>query len=72
MGSKKIEVYGYYKEQYPNTMIFFKVGDNYETYQEDATIAGPIVGIKTDEDDSVIKIVFPGDKVYKTTSDYKK
>lgn len=62
MDSKNIEAYNYYKQQYPGTVIFFRVGNNYEAYQEDAKIVSPIIG--EEPGSNMNKISFPTDKVY--------
>lgn len=72
MGSKNIKAYCYYKQQYPETVIFFRVGNNYEIYQEDAERVSKIVGIDTEEflqnQESSVKVKFPADMAYEYTS----
>ncbi|NDV64019.1 hypothetical protein [Bacteroides sp. 224] len=66
MGNKNIQAYCYYKEQYPNTVVLFRVGNNYEVYQEDAESVAKIIGLdieKTEVSNSTFcKITFPVDK----------
>jgi DNA mismatch repair ATPase MutS len=48
MASNKIMAYCYYQQQYPGAVIFFRVGDNYEVYQEDAGIVAQIIDVQTE------------------------
>lgn len=64
MGSKKIEAYSYYKQQYPDTLIFFRVGDYYEAYQEDAATVGALLGMQALNEDDLIKIVVPVREIF--------
>jgi DNA mismatch repair ATPase MutS len=46
----KIRAYCYYKEQYPQPVIFFRVGNDYEAYLEDAvTVSKMVSGIKLEQ-----------------------
>jgi DNA mismatch repair ATPase MutS len=49
MRNKKIEAYCYYKQQYPGTVVFFRVENNYEIYQEDARKIGEILGLDVEK-----------------------
>lgn len=69
MGNMNVEAYLYYKQEHPGTVIFFRVGDDYEAHQEDAIIAGPIIGVQVDNipsdgNSAVARISFPIEKVY--------
>lgn len=69
MEIKNIEAYHYYKQKYPETVIFFRVNHNYEVYQEDAIQVGSILGEQTaktniSEDIPGIKVRFHVDKGY--------
>jgi DNA mismatch repair ATPase MutS len=68
MGSGNIKAYCYYKQQYPETVVFFRVGNNYEIYQEDAKRVGKIIGLDTEDfmqdQESSAKLKFPIDIAY--------
>jgi DNA mismatch repair ATPase MutS len=45
----KLQAYCYYKEQYPQSVVFFRIGDNYEAYREDAVTVNKIVGVEFEQ-----------------------
>jgi DNA mismatch repair ATPase MutS len=73
MGSKNIKAYCYYKEQYPNTVMLFRVGDNYEVYREDADKISKILGLDIENttltQEAVTKVIFPVEKGYDYVSE---
>jgi DNA mismatch repair protein MutS len=40
-----LEQYVYWKEQYPDSLLFFRMGDFYEMFFEDAHIASSVLDI---------------------------
>jgi DNA mismatch repair ATPase MutS len=69
MRTKRIlKAYAYYKQQYPGVVIFFRVMDNYEVYQEDAVRVGKILRLSPKKAgisaEPVIKLQFPLDEGY--------
>ncbi|MCK9437008.1 MAG: hypothetical protein M0Q12_07365, partial [Synergistaceae bacterium] len=40
-----LEQYMYWKEQYPDSLLFFRMGDFYEMFFEDAQIASSVLDI---------------------------
>mgnify|MGYP002660925119 CR=1 FL=1 len=40
-----LEQYMYWKEQYPDSLLFFRMGDFYERFFEDAQIASSVLAI---------------------------
>jgi DNA mismatch repair ATPase MutS len=58
----RVRAYCYYKEQYPQSVIFFRVGNDYEAYREDAVTVNKIVGIEFGQTMSEKKVKFSMNK----------
>ena len=69
MGNKNIKAYCYYKQQYPETVVFFRVNNNYEVYQEDAEKIGKILGLDIENTTLNAKVIFPVEKGYDYVSE---
>ena len=41
-----LESYNWMKSKHPDAVFLFRVGDNYESYKEDAKRVGRVIGIK--------------------------
>lgn len=54
MNQQQIEVYGFFKEQYPDYLLLFLVKEHYEIYGSDALVVSVILEIQSV--DSVIQI----------------
>ena len=48
------------KEQYPDVILFFKVGDFFRSFGEDAKIVSKILSVPLESVDNVLTTEFPG------------
>ena len=64
---KLIDCYNYYKDKYPNYIVFIKSGNFYDVFGEDTKIISYLLNYRINEFNGIKKLGFPVNSLFKVT-----